>query len=729
MILSMRSSLRGSMINSFISFIKHVNLRPFLLIFIILAVLDLCFIYLTRDSFISPSGTITITGTINDKAYDDENMLKSITVGSILCYVNRCELSGSYSIGSTVTVTGVAGEFRHAMNYGSFDAYNYYRARNIDYYINASEITVNKYHRSVRDIFCEFLYSLSDRVSDICTFESGTINTLLLGDKRNLPEERKLIYSQAGVSHFLVISGLHISAIGGFIYRLTKKIFKKRIPACIAAVIVLCAYGMLVGFGISVIRALIMYTVRLLSYIIKRTYDQLSALSLAGIITIFIFPYALTDSAFIYSYGTVFVISCFFIFSKSSKKRTWKARLINIIKLPVTLSAFIMPVTLYFSGSYSLLSIIYNILLIPLSVPILIVSALALIFCESGAYLPAKTADFVLHIILRMLDLIFEISTCTGIFSINGQPPFVFIILYYVFLLSFLVWCHHNEITGYLFKAVWFMSLTVFCFATFIPYRQITMLYTGQGECIVIKTGPHSAIISDCGSTSESDVAKYTVIPYLKAAGITTIDAILISHPDKDHTSGITFLLDTSGQNGIKIKTVCYPSFYRENSVISGILEECSQKKITAIGVSKGFTADIQGLSVRCISPDKHNIKNDTNLDSLVFQVSYNCCSLLLTGDISMEVEEKLVNENTGAMILKVPHHGSKSATGDSLLQKVNPHIAIISAGINNSYNHPHGEVISRLAQYGIKTYITKDSGEIDIFPTPNRMWIRTFID
>lgn len=701
------------MISSIFHFFSTHIKRPLLALFIVFSLVDLVYINVHQPpSF--PGQEITVTGRLSNKEYDTDGSVKRITVGNALCYVNQNDLP---PISSIVSVTGTSSAFKSAMNLGGFDAKAYYAARNINLSLKVSSLSVVKKHNSLQEWFHNISLYMADSIDTLCHFESGTIRTLILGDKRSLSNERKQIYQTAGVSHFLVISGLHISAIGGLIYSLCRYTFKKRIPACLIAILFLFLYGMLVGFGISVMRALIMFTVRLFSYIVKRTYDQLSALSLAGIIVLIKYPYMLTDSSFVYSFSTVFFISLYMIYYKPSKSHKLSVKIINLFSLPIFISFTIMPVTLYYSGSYSILSIIYNLMLLPLSLPILIMSFLAMFACLFHFTVIARLFDFIIHLILLILDNTFKLSAFIGLFNICGKPHIALIVVYYLMLALLFIACRKYSYVNRIYISVFILTLIVLCFETFIPARMITMLYVGQGECVAIKTGTHSAVISDCGSTSDNYLCEYTIIPWLKATGINTIETIYLSHPDKDHTSAVTDFISSADSNGITIKAVALNGYYLSAESYSDIILEAGNHNINVIPVKKGVKSHYRNLNIACLSPDSSLLTGDTNSDSLVLLAEYSNLSILLTGDITSDTEKELLNQPLHADILKVPHHGSSSSSDVAFISRLSPRVAIISAGINNRYGHPHRETIDTFTAARIPTFVTKDCGEIDILP------------
>ncbi|MBR6004269.1 MAG: ComEC/Rec2 family competence protein, partial [Lachnospiraceae bacterium] len=216
-----------------------------------------------------------ISGTVRDKAFDEGGKLKSITVGDTICYVNNSDIK----IGSFVKLSGKVYPMESAMNRGGFDHKKYYASKRIRYRFNVDKvISIKPGKSSIRELYFKERNKLACLVNANCPYEAGTISTLLLGDKSNLSEDRKELFKDVGISHFLVISGLHISIIGSLIFRGLKKLGIKRSVSCFLSMLIIFNYGLLVGFSISVIRAVTMYFLRLLSYILKHSYDMLSAI-------------------------------------------------------------------------------------------------------------------------------------------------------------------------------------------------------------------------------------------------------------------------------------------------------------------------------------------------------------------------------------------------------------------------------------------------------------------
>ena len=131
------------------------------------------------------------------------------------------------------------------------------------------------------------------------------MSTMLLGDDAGLDREIKELYKRNGIVHILSISGLHITLIGMTLYRLLRRMGMPVWPAALAGSGILILYGIMTGLGVSALRAIAMYLIRMLGEVLGRTYDMLTALGVAGAVTLLFNPMYLCHAGFLLSYGAV----------------------------------------------------------------------------------------------------------------------------------------------------------------------------------------------------------------------------------------------------------------------------------------------------------------------------------------------------------------------------------------------------------------------------------------
>lgn len=681
---------------------------------------------------------ISMTERVNQKDYDVEGNLKSIVLGDAIVYVSGAEALTEPVLDGCVTVRGYAYSFEPVMNKGSFDTRTYYVAKGIKKYVVATKIySVSEPLVPVRENLLAFRKNLTKRVLEACPVEGATVVTLLLGDKTYMDDERLDLYQRAGVSHFLVISGLHISALGAAAYRVIYRLFKKRAPAALFAIVMLLLYGLFIGFSVSVTRALIMYAVRLFADAINETYDMLNAASIAGVIAIISNPHIVSDTGFLYSYGTVFSIALYTTYFRKNKlSERRKDRLGAFFKLPIVLMAAMMPLSLYLSYEYCLAGILINAVLVFCTAPIMTVSVFALLFSATGLLHPAHVCDFLIAVCIKCLDAFCRLGLMLPGGCIRGKPAEWQLILYYVLLLWGTV---YFKSAGGVFICMY--RLALMCFVTtrlfFLP--TVSMLYVGQGECIIIKTGKDTAIMVDAGSTSVDKLYEYTLLPFLKCEGISRIETVFITHGDKDHISALTDFLDDYDSAGIDIGVLAVADVddERKGELLCQCISKANEEGISVIEVKQGDSIKVREWKFDVVWPRDNASKiYDTNELSLVMYVTCGNTdfSMLLTGDIDNKSEKEILRcyapGKLSGCLLKVAHHGSKSATGADFLNAYSFDSAIISAGIDNVYGHPHAKTLTNLENAEIEYYVTNKCGETDIILHGNKGYeIRSMIE
>ena len=192
-----------------------------------------------------------------------------------------------------------------------------------------------------------------------------------------------------------------------------------------------------------------------------------------------------------------------------------------------------------------------------------------------------------------------------------------------------------------------------------------------------------------------------------------SIDAIVITNPDADHIGGFLDIL-----KNYKVGAVFEPGTFNDTKTFQNLKEEIERRDIPDILAKKGMKLDLGGdVFIDILFPDRDVSTWETNEGSIVARLSYGDTSIMLTGDATAKTEKIILGENSPAQlqsyILKVGHHGSRSSTSLEFLNAVSPAYALISAGKNNKYGHPHPDVLDALTQIGAKIFRTDLEGSI----------------
>lgn len=241
----------------------------------------------------------------------------------------------------------------------------------------------------------------------------------------------------------------------------------------------------------------------------------------------------------------------------------------------------------------------------------------------------------------------------------------------------------------------------------------VAFLDVGQGDAIYIEAPNGNQVLIDGGPSSGAVLrALGAVMPFYDRS----IDLVLATHPDQDHVGGLPAIIDRMHVERVVTTentsdTGAYGAFEK------AILEKHPMRIIARAG--ERITID-GGIVLEILFPDKNTAGWDTNTGSIIARLSYGTESFLFTGDSPQTVEQYLVDKNGGTLhsnVLKLGHHGSRTSSSRVFLSAVDPDYAIISAGSDNKYGHPHKEVIDLLAEFKVPSVSTIDHGTV-IFKT-----------
>ena len=233
---------------------------------------------------------------------------------------------------------------------------------------------------------------------------------------------------------------------------------------------------------------------------------------------------------------------------------------------------------------------------------------------------------------------------------------------------------------------------------------QLVVFDVGQGLASLIRT-QHHALLFDTGVkvSEDFDMGKVVIIPYLLEKRISKIDVLTISHGDNDHIGGAKSILNST----------------QVDRIITSVPERFTRAAITC---EEGLSWQWDGVDFKFLSPPRNGQLQGNN-KSCVLKVSQGNHSILLTGDIEQTAERLLVEkhpQDLPAQILVVPHHGSKSSSSSTFLDRVAPKYAIFSTGYLNSYQHPHQLIVDRYLKRKVALFNTVFSGAITMTISPD---------
>lgn len=684
--------------------------------------------------------------------------------GNIIAYFQS---EPDLKIGNKIYLKGKIQQFEVARNKGNFDSKKYYLSIGI-----TTKIAVKEYYVSddnydfLRDKLCTLREYVVGMFSKLCDTngkdkwlygnKAGIFSAILMGDKTELNQEIKDLYSLSGIAHILAISGLHISLIGMFLYSLLRKRFSFATSSALTIAVV-TLFAITSGMGIATIRAFVMFILKLIGEILGRKYDYITAISLSALILLADNPFIIINSGFQMSFCAMITITI--IWPKVVYLINIKSKIANSIVLSLCIGIFMNPVIAYNYFQLPTYSFMLNIIVVPL-LGIVVISAIAGSGMGFLSILMGKTALTPGCLILEVYTFLCEnVLKIPGAVVVVGKPTIKIIVLYYMVIVFFLFCftlvrknyekdCNIKEMIDengkkvissqiilkkqrkFDFKirlAVVGISILSGFFIYYTPSKglDIQFMDVGQGDGIFIKADDGTTITIDGGSSDVKNVAKYRMIPCIKASGTGVIDYAVITHADKDHISGIEEILNMNTENGLTIRNLVMPHVSYEDEAYDELLTAAKTKGIQVLYIKEGDTMKLGKVEIKCIHPDGKYISDNRNDYSTVLSLKYENFSALFTGDIPAEIEKSIINKiDNNYTILKVAHHGSKYSSDMEFLKKVMPAYSVISVGGDNSYGHPGTETINKLKSLNSKILRTDLSGEIEIFSKENNMEI-----
>ncbi len=239
---------------------------------------------------------------------------------------------------------------------------------------------------------------------------------------------------------------------------------------------------------------------------------------------------------------------------------------------------------------------------------------------------------------------------------------------------------------------------------------RITFADVDQGNATLITTPNGETILIDGG---EYDTYESHLLPFLEEQSINKIDYAIVTHYHSDHMGGIQNLTKDN-----KISRLFLPDYKDNDKSKSLLVKDANKHKIPISYLSSGNTVKTQTdeLAIKVLHPPKGGNWGDNfhNNSSLVLSITYGGDTFLLTGDIEARTEKELIESSrVSCDVLQVAHHGSSTSSSKKFILSADPTYAIISAGADNRYGHPHNEVLELLENEDIRTYRTDIDGNI----------------
>jgi competence protein ComEC len=544
---------------------------------------------------------------------------------------------------------------------------------------------------------------------------AGVLVALAIGDQQAIDSGQWQLFARTGVSHLMSISGLHVTMIAGLFAALVSFLWRRSealalaLPAqkaaALAGFLAALAYCLISGFAVPAQRTLYMVGVVACALWLGRATSASRVLATALLAVLAIDPWAVLAPGFWLSFAAVAVI--FHVSTGYTEKPHW---LLQWGRVQWAVTVGLAPLMLVLFQQVSLVSPVANAFAIPLVS--FVVTPLALI----GAVLPLDGPLLFAHAILEamMAALGWLAALPSAVWRQHAPLPWTVPLA-----LIGIAWL----LLPRGFPARWLgAALAAPMFAVLPPAPLagelwLTVLDVGQGLAVVARTENH-VLLYDAGPAfnASADSGTRVVLPYLRGEGVVRLNALVVSHDDRDHAGGAESVID-----GMPV-TLLWSSLPEDHPLRS------EGTPHHACEAGSGWEWD--GVAFEFLHPAAHAGQvGRANNRSCVLRISAPGGRVLLAGDIERAAERELLQRVPGLLaadVLLVPHHGSATSSSAEFVETVAPRYAVFTVGYRNRFGHPREDVIERYRTAGSALLRTDEGGAIEMRLAPGALRVET---
>ncbi|HBH71771.1 MAG TPA: hypothetical protein DDX26_02855 [Candidatus Yonathbacteria bacterium] len=249
----------------------------------------------------------------------------------------------------------------------------------------------------------------------------------------------------------------------------------------------------------------------------------------------------------------------------------------------------------------------------------------------------------------------------------------------------------------------------------------VAFLDIGQGDAIYIEAPNGNQMLIDGGPSSGALLrALGGVMPFWDRS----IDVVMATHPDQDHVGGLPAVIEN-----MNVDSVMTTENTSDTGAYGAFEKAVAENKSSRIFARAGERIILDnGIVLEILFPDRNTTNWESNTSSIIARLSYGEESFFFTGDAPESIEKYIVSKSSGALhssVLKLGHHGSRTSSSKTFLSAVDPKYAVISAGKDNKYGHPHKEVTDLLRELKIPAVSTYEQGTVVFKTNGSDLWVK----
>ena len=485
----------------------------------------------------------------------------------------------------------------------------------------------------------------------------GIAYSLLFGLKEGMEDHEKELFSQLGMMHLFVVSGLHLGIYRQATHRFIAVLKGPRLLGDVLSIVLMLALCLISGFHVSTLRSLGIYLLRTVGFYRREKVDTLESIGLVSFLLLLYRPSYASSFSFLlgsFAYGIL----------RISKKR----RLLWMYLL-------MLPLQLFFIPQIRFTAYLLNSLMAMLMVTILPLLLLAFIF--------PVFSPLLVYLLEGMMILMRGVESITISWQIVPLGWVCCLFFYGILLVcqyfredqDLYLWVQSRRV-----KVVFLLCLLLFYrLENDFRIKGIHFFDVGQGDSSLIVTDNKTRILIDTGRGEQ-------VHRLLHSLGISEIDVLILSHFDEDHSGEV---------DRLRYKKLYYP---------------LGSEYASGYPLAKGDVLKIDEVVLRVMSPDQP--VGERNEDSIVFYLEKDDLRCLYTGDVGKKLLKKVQAQKVD--VYKYPHHGSRHSFDEEYLDDLSPGLIVLSYG-KNRYGHPHQEILDYATTRSRLLFKTMEEGNLQI--------------
>ena len=608
----------------------------------------------------------------------------SITIKAkekLILYTNEF----NYNLGDKLYIEGelelpTNNTIPNTFNYKEYLYYN-----KIFYILNPSKIVLKEENKNLIYKLKTNLYNYMD------TFKSNNyLKSFILGDTSYLGNDLYNSYQINGICHLLAIGSLHITLLSILVLKLLKKLKVKDSTSNLILFIIIYLFLLLTNYQVAILRVYLYMIFKFLNKKLKLNLSYLKIFLIIASLTLFLNPFYIYHKGFLYSYSISFIL----IMNKDNLKRN------KLFKISLISFLASIPFNIYFNYEINLLSIIYNLIYVPIfNYLVFPLSFLTLIF---------KPLDNLFYLVIENLNnLSYFLNNFTLGIIILKKINIIILVFYLLFMIYVIksIFTNNKKILLILILVI----MIHYNINNIIKNDFYMVIDVSQGDSSLLYLN-NKAYLIDTGGVYNKDISSNTIL-MLKSLGIRKIDYLILTHGDYDHMGESFNIVNKFKVSNVILNNDSYNNLEQE------LIKLLNKKHINYYQGIKVLNNRFYFLNTR--------VYDNENDNSSVIYFKYHDYKFLLMGDASSDRELDILEKYNLSNIdfLKVGHHGSDTSTSEYFIDKIKPKYSFISVGLNNRYGHPKKSVLDILKNS--KIYRTDIDGSILIDLKKN--YIKTY--